>query len=158
MKARPEINSKDKSTRFGDFLPVRETSRSQRDLFLDCHPQPAPELGQVLQRQQASRPLWMGLSSLPFVTLGRLPGIEKTMEEEHQSPLFPKLAGGCTSPQGNEVILVSPNSPSCIRSPKLRGWEPVPSLADRQHQLSGCLGLLKCVVQAHLCLGRAVLC
>lgn len=57
----------------------------------------------------------------------RLPGIENTVEEEHKGPLFPTLAGGCISLQGNEVILASPNTPSCRRSPKLRDWKPVPS-------------------------------
>ncbi|ERE72528.1 capZ-interacting protein [Cricetulus griseus] len=32
----------------------------------------------------------------------RLPGIEKTVEEEHKSPLFAKLAGGCVCPHGNQ--------------------------------------------------------
>lgn len=59
----------------------------------------------------------------------RLPGIGKTVEEEHKGPLFPKLAGGCISPQGNEIISASPNTPSGRRSPKLGDWKPVPSLS-----------------------------
>lgn len=49
----------------------------------------------------------------------RLPGIGKTVEEEHKGALLPKQTGGCMSLQGNEVILASRNTPSCRRGPSL---------------------------------------
>lgn len=125
MDALPERDAKDKSARLGDSLQMRHQGASTIYFWIA-----------TLSLNLSSARSWKDstMSSLDGVVIttlcdprDRLPGIGKTAEEEHKGPLFPKLAGGCVSPQGNEVISASPNTPSGIRSPKLGDWEPVPS-------------------------------
>lgn len=142
MKARSEVKAKTKSPRLGYLL---------HDLFLDCHFHSVHSaLSQVLQRQHhvLSR---RDCHQHPCDPRDRLPGIEKTVEEEHKSPLFPKLAGGCSLPEEMRLSSLPLIRPPAEEAPSLGTGKPV---TDRHHQLSGCHGLLKCVVQAHLCLER----
>lgn len=125
--AQPEIDAKDKSARLGDFLQVRHQGASTIYFWIAT-------LSLSLSSARSCKDSTM--SSLDRVVItnlfdprDRLPGIGKTVQEEHKGPLFPNLAGGCVSLQGNEVIVASPNAPSCSRSPKLGDWEPVPSLS-----------------------------
>lgn len=125
VDTRPEIDAKDKSARLGDFLQVRHQGASTIYFWIAT-------LSLSLSSARSCRDsIVSSLDRVVTTALGdprdRLPGIENTVEEEHKGPLFPTLAGGCISLQGNEVILASPNTPSCRRSPKLRDWKPVPS-------------------------------
>lgn len=153
--ARPGIDAKDKIARLGDFLQVRHQGASTIYFWIAT-------LSLSLSSARFCKDSTMSsLDRVVITTLcdprDRLPGIGKTVEEEHKDPLFPKLAGGCISPQGNEVILASPNAPSC-RSPSSGTGNLFQPISHRHHQLSACLGLFKCVVQAQLCLERAMLC
>lgn len=161
MDARPEIDAKDRSARLGDFLQVRHQGASVVYFWIATPVRACAQPGPV---ETAPRPRASSLDRAVITILcdprDRLPGIGKTVEREHQGPLFPKLAGGCMPPQGNELIPAFPNAPS-LRQKKPQAWglgicsKPVP---PGHHQSSRCLGLFRCVVQAPLCLGRAGLC
>lgn len=78
----------------------------------------------------------------------------ETVGGHHRGPLFPKLDGGYTSRQGNELCFLSPPLLAKETSSEVT-WNPLGDLLQQPPQASGRLGLLKHVAPVHLCLGRA---
>lgn len=116
VDARPEIDAKAKSARLGDFLQVRHQGASTIYFWIAT-------LSLSLSSARSCKDSLMSSRDRVVITTpcdprDRLPGIGKTLKEEH-SPLFPKLDGGCISLQGNEVISASPNTLSAEEAPSL---------------------------------------
>lgn len=150
---RPEIDAKDKSARLGAFLQVRHQGASTIYFWI------ATLSLSLSSARSCKDSIMSSLDRVVTAALGdprdRLPGIENTVGEEHKGPLFPPLAGDCISLQGNEVILASPTHPPAEEARSLGTgnlFQAGPS------QTPSIIWMLKCVVQAQLCLERAVLC
>lgn len=105
VDAQPARDAKDKSASLRDSLQVRHQGASAIYFWIAT-------LSLSLSLARSCKDSTMSsLDGVVIITLcdprDRLPGIGKTVEEEHKGPLFPKLARDCISPQGNEVISAS---------------------------------------------------
>ena len=86
MAARPEIDSKDKSARLGDFLQVRHQGASTIYFWI------ATLSLSLSSTRSCKDSLMSSLDRVVITTLcdprDRLPGIGKAVEEEHKVPCF----------------------------------------------------------------------
>lgn len=136
---------KTKSPRLGYLL---------HDLFLDCHAQ------STLRSARSCRDSIMssldGIVINTLVTLGTdFLGLRRQWRSNTRVPCFQSWLEAARLPEEMRLSSLPLIRPPAEEAPSLGTGKPV---TDRHHQLSGCLGLLKCVVQAHLCLERGALC
>lgn len=136
---------KTKSPRLGYLL---------HDLFLDCHSQSTPRSARSCRDSIMSSLDGIVINTL--VTLGTdFLGLMRQWRRNTRVPCFQSWLEAAHLPEEMRLSSFPLIRPPAEEAPSLGTGKLV---TDRHHQLSGCLGLLKCVVQAHLCLERGALC